>query len=138
MEFYATAPVRLRAEDLQRHLRIDTLPQWCASIDKVLAHEGDRGSIYCVWGEFRVRREVIHDGVRFTLPGCPNALQWTVTAGSGVTVHCTINRSEHDPDFIESLEQFVAHWRLGLESGIKRIAGAQAVTAGGDCGMWMA
>ena len=86
MEFYATAPVRLRAEDLQRHLRIDTLPQWCASIDKVLAHEGDRGNIYSVWGEFRIRREVIRDGVRFSLPGCPNARQWTVTAANGATL----------------------------------------------------
>ena len=69
---------------------------------------------------------------------CPNALQWTVTAGNGVAVHCTIRRTEHDPDFIESLEQFVENWRIGLESGIGRIASAQAVTAGCDCGVWMA
>jgi hypothetical protein len=58
----------------------------------------------------------VRDGVRFTLPGCPNALAWTVTAEpEGVLVHCTINRTEHDPDFIESIETFVEDWRTGLE-----------------------
>jgi hypothetical protein len=43
-------------------------------------------------------------------------LAWTVTAEpEGVLVHCTINRTEHDPDFIESIETFVEDWRAGLE-----------------------
>ena len=137
MEFFASAPVRLRAEDLQRHLRIDNLPQWCASIDKVLSHEGDRGDIYCTWGEMRIRRDVIRDGVRFTLPACVNAVQWTITADNGVTVHCTSNRPTHDPDFVESLEQFVADWKSGLETGLQRNF-SDAPKADCDCGMWMA
>jgi hypothetical protein len=76
----------------------------------------DAGEIYCLWGQFEVRREPIRDGVRFTLPGCPNALAWTVTAESeSVLVHCTIKRTEHDPDFIESIETFIEDWQAGLE-----------------------
>jgi hypothetical protein len=32
-----------------------------------------------------------------------------------VVVHATINRTEQDPDFIETLEDFVAQWREGIE-----------------------
>ncbi|MFA5628242.1 MAG: hypothetical protein WC965_12330 [Thiohalomonadaceae bacterium] len=137
MEFFANSLIRLRAEDLQRHLRIDNLAQWCASIDKVLSHEGERGDIYCLWGEFRVRRDVIRDGVRFTLPTCINALQWTVTAGDqGVTIHCTTNRPQHEAEFIESLEQFVSDWQQGLDKGLAAIKKSTADVP--DCGLWMA
>lgn len=116
MEFFANAACTLPAVQIQRLIRIDTLPQWCASIERVLSHRGDRGDIYCVWGEFRVHREMIGDGLRFTLPGCPNALQWTITSDPDrVRIHCTINREGQDPDFVASIEQFVDDWRLGLE-----------------------
>ena len=122
MEFFATADIRMHAPDLQRHVRINNLPEWCASISQVLESQGEKGNIYSVWGEFRVHREVIRDGVRFTLPSCPNALQWTVTVEGGapagkVVVHCTINRAEHAPDLIDSIRQFVADWKAGLEGG---------------------
>jgi hypothetical protein len=120
MEFFATATVRTDVLELQRRLSISDFPLWCASVSEVFSDEGTRGEIYCVWGRFRVHREDIRDGVRFTLPGCPNALQWTVTTGQSpepnkVVVHLTINRSEHDPDFIESNQQFVADWVSGLQ-----------------------
>ncbi len=127
MEFFAAAAVRMSPMLLQRHVGIANLPQWCASIDRVLATNGERGEIYCVWGEFTVHREVVRDGVRFTLPGCPNALQWTVTAESDsacVNIHCTINRQSHEADFIESLEQFVLDWKAGLEGWPARRAAA--------------
>lgn len=119
MEFFAEADVRVREGDLHRSLRIDNLPQWCASIDKVLSHQGDRGDIYCIWGQFRVHREILRDGVRFTLPSCPNALQWTVTlsAPGKVQVHCTLSRAEADPEFVESIVQFVADWQRSLVAG---------------------
>ena len=129
MEFFAHARVPFSVNGLQQFVRIDTLPEWCASVDRVLEHDGDRGSIYCVWGEFRVHREMIRDGVRFTLPGCPNALQWTVTAddigGGRVVVHLTINRAEHDADFVASMEQFVADFCAGLERHVPEILKAQ-------------
>ncbi len=119
MEFFANARVRMSTSDIQRYINISNLPEWCASIDKVLSVQDERGAIYCVWGEFRIHRELISDGVRFTLPNCKNAVQWTITPNpdniAEVMVHCTIDRSAADPDFIESLEIFVADWRAGLE-----------------------
>lgn len=121
MEFLTTANMPFTANELQRYLRIDNLPLWCASIESVLSQQGERGRIYCSWGEFAIHQEILRDGVRFTLPGCPNALQWTVTADGErqtgkIVVHCTINQSQADPDFIESLEQFVRDWQAGLEN----------------------
>ncbi|TCS73783.1 hypothetical protein EDC61_1015 [Sulfuritortus calidifontis] len=138
MEFFATAEIRLRASDLQKNVCIANLPHWCASISKVLENQGDKGDIYCVWGEFRVHRELIRDGVRFSLPTCPNGLQWTVTVEGSAPVgqaqiHCTINRREQAPEFIESLEQFVADWKAGLEGGMAQPGGRTAV---GECMPW--
>ncbi|HFD81183.1 MAG TPA: hypothetical protein ENK05_12450 [Gammaproteobacteria bacterium] len=121
MEFYALANSNLDVAQLQRELAIARLPQLCASIDRVLADHGDHGEIYCLWGQFRVNREDIRDGVRFSLPACPNALAWTVAlareAGrSGVLVHCTINRRSHEKDFVDSIATFVEDWRHGIEA----------------------
>ncbi|WP_295540102.1 hypothetical protein [uncultured Thiohalocapsa sp.] len=119
MEFFSTLAAEATAADLQRHLTIGTLAEHCASIDAVLRADGEDGEIWCLWGQFQVHRECIRGGVRFTLPHCPNALAWTVTAGdetpAPVVVHCTINRTEHEPDFIESIELFVDDWRTGLQ-----------------------
>jgi len=119
MEFFAIADRQITADDLQARLDISSLPSWCASISQVLSHDGDTGEIYCVWGQFIVHREQIRGGVRFTLPKCPNAFAWTVTTGlppapEKVVIHGTINRREHDADFIATLEQFVDDWRKGL------------------------
>ncbi len=119
MEFFATLNVPVTELDLQQQLRIEILPRFCASIYEVLEHEGERGEISMLWGLFNVQRECIRSGVRFTLPGCPNAVSWTVTVNlddsvNEVTVHCTINRRQQDADFVESLEEFVQDWRRGL------------------------
>lgn len=123
MEFFASVRTAMDADALFNRLTVENLPQWCAGIDAVLEHAGDEGRIYCLWGEFTVRRERIRGGVRFTLPGCPNALAWTITTGlppdpENVVIHCTINRSFHDPGFIESIESFVADWAVGLASPV--------------------
>ncbi len=119
MEFFAVVDKHSDADILRARLDIASLPSWCASIGTVLSHAGDRGEIYCVWGQFIVHREPIRGGVRFTLPKCPNALAWTVTTGlppapEKIVVHLTINRTEHDADFIATIEQFVQDWRQGL------------------------
>ena len=121
MEFFATTRIPASAAELQRRLTISELPNWCASVEKVLSDAGAHGDIFCVWGTFVTHREEINGGVRFSLPGCPNAFQWTVTTGQPpdpqqTVIHVTINRSEHDPDFIDSIEQFVMDWKTGLES----------------------
>ena len=120
MEFFAYAQREADAEWLQRTLTIGALPDWCGEIDTLLADHGDTGEIYCLWGQFRVHREAIRGGVRFTLPGCPNQLAWTITTGfppapEQITIHCTMARTEHEPDFVESTEAFVEAWRVGLE-----------------------
>jgi len=121
MEFYAIARVEMSPMGIQRAIHISNLAELCDSIDRVISQQGERGEIYCIWGEFKVHRELIRQGVRFVLPGCPNALQWTITAAidepGSVRIHCTIDRPRHDPEFIESIQQFVDDWKLGLESG---------------------
>lgn len=123
MEFFRIHPAQIAPEHLQQQLTIEHLPTYCASVDKVLSSEGDRGEIYCLWGEFRIHRELINGGVRFSLPRCPNGMQWTISAGfppapEGVVIHLTINRTEHEDDFIESIEQFLDDWLAGL-AGMK-------------------
>lgn len=120
MEFFAIADRRTTTDTLQTRLDIASLTSWCASISQVLSHDGDTGEIFCVWGRFVVHREQIRGGVRFSLPGCPNAFAWTVTtdlppAPDKIVIHCTINRHDHDVDFIATIEQFVNHWRNGLD-----------------------
>ncbi|MEJ2688313.1 MAG: hypothetical protein P8124_14260 [Gammaproteobacteria bacterium] len=120
MEFFAYARAPSHEQALQRLLTVASLPRWCHLIDRVWEADADAGMIYCLWGEFRVRRESIRGGVRFTLPGCPNGVAWTVTAGlppapEAIVTHCTINRPEHAPEFVESLQEFVEAWAQGLE-----------------------
>jgi len=127
MEFFRELDAGFDADGLQRMLTIDSLPRHCAAIDKVLSASGDHGEIYCLWGQFDVRRELINGGVRFTLPGCPNALAWTVTTGlpprpSRTVIHCTINRREHEPDFIESIGWFLDALVDGLHDGMGQSA----------------
>ena len=121
MEFFATTIIPSSAADLQRRLTISELPHWCASIEKVLSDATSSGEIYCVWGTFNVHRENLRSGVRFSLPDCPNALQWTVTTGhqpnpQNTVIHLTINRTEQDEDFIDSIQKFVDAWKAGLEA----------------------
>ncbi len=121
MEFFTRLPVAVTVETLQRRLTIGRLPHWCASIETVLRDAETSGEIYSVWGTHQVNRETLVNGVRFSLPDCPNGLQWTVTTDQPpdpqcAVIHLTINRAEHDPDFIESIRQFVADWKTGLEA----------------------
>ena len=103
IEFFAAAIIPASVAELQRRLTIGELPRWCASIEQVLSDEKTRGEIYCVRGTFHANREKLRQGVRFSLPHCPNAMQWTVTTG-------------HDADFIDSIRQFVDDWKSGLEA----------------------
>ncbi len=116
MEFFRQINQASHPEQLQTTCTVQRLPELCNSIDSLLNQQGESGEIYCLWGSFKVNREPIKQGVRFSLPGCPNALTWTITAGqTDITIHCTINRTEHDPEFIESIDQFVDDWQTGLE-----------------------
>ena len=121
MEFFATTIIPASAADLQRRLTLRELPRWCASIEKVLSDATSSGDIYCVWGAFRTHREELHHGVRFSFANCANIMQWTVTTGHPpnpqlTVIHLTINRTEQDQDFVDSIRQFVADWKAGLEA----------------------
>ena len=103
---------------LQGMLTIARLTELCASIDKVLQDNGNDGEIYCIWGQFIVHRENLKQGVRFTLPFCPNAFAWTVGYNKNINklvIHSTIDRKEHDQDFIDTINQFMDDWQEGLE-----------------------
>jgi hypothetical protein len=119
MEFFRYITRAISAAELQRQLTLEQLPLLCDSIDSLLEQRDEQGEIYCLWGQFRVNRELINGGVRFSLPGCPNALSWSITSNhtrdqGQITIHCSINREQHDPDFIASIEQFVDDWQQGL------------------------
>ena len=116
MEFFRQSPLRGSVTELQEHLALPRLPQLCASIDALQEQQDENhGTIYCLWGTFRIQRETIRNGVRFTLPDCPNALAWTVTLESGqLLLHCTINQPDHEPDFIDSIHLFLEDWETGL------------------------
>ncbi|TVO70995.1 hypothetical protein [Sedimenticola selenatireducens] len=116
MEFFRQFESNINPVDLQELLTLERLPDLCASIDSLLEYHGESGQIYCLWGSFKVNREPIRHGVRFSLPGCPNALAWSITTEQAlITIHCTINRTDHEPAFIESIDQFVDDWQAGLQ-----------------------
>lgn len=117
MEFFEeTDKTSIGVTDLQALLSIRNLPKLCNSIDKVLSDNITNGTIFCLWGEFDINREELRDGIRFSLPGCPNAVAWTITFGENNTlhIHCTIKQPTHEPDFIESIEEFTNDFKIGL------------------------
>ena len=120
MEVFAIADIQTTPEQLQQ-LSVDKLNEYCADIEKVLHVEHENSSsIYCIWGEFTVHRQLINGGVRFSMPTCPNAFVWTITTGfdpapEKVVIHGTINRTDHDADFIESIALFLDAWKAGLK-----------------------
>ena len=120
MEFFAIADKKVSVDILHARLDIASLPSWCSSISTVLSHRGNEGEIYCVWGQFKIHRELLLSGVRYSLTNCLNAVAWTITTGfppapEKLVIHCTINRTQQDSDFTDSIEQFVQDWRIGLE-----------------------
>ncbi|TNF34425.1 MAG: hypothetical protein EP315_07205 [Gammaproteobacteria bacterium] len=118
MEFFRSIDdLPLDSQQLKAMLLISHLPALCQSINSVLWNAQDHGKIYCLWGEFSIRREELKHGVRFSLPECPNALAWTITRDhpdQAIVIHCTINKTEHDQDFIDSIHQFMHDLEQGL------------------------
>ena len=120
MEFFAEARAQIDRETLQG-LPFQRFTRLCPSFLWIQPDAGlDQGQVFCVWGEFTLQRQLIQEGVRFSLPECPNGLAWTLTqeetTPDRVLIHCTINRRHHEPDFVESLQDFVRQWAEGLEA----------------------
>ncbi len=100
-------------------VKISALPDLCRSIDSVISDNHNVGEIYCLWGQFNISREVIRNGVRFALLDCPHALAWTITYHVDrkmLVVHCTIDDRDEDTEFIESIQEFVCDWGIGLDN----------------------
>jgi len=119
MEFFKEIEkIDITVDALKSQLQIATLPVHCKSINNIISDNGNYGEIYCVWGQFTVSREVIRNGVRFALLNCPHALAWTValhTNRNTIIIHCTIDNQQENEEFVESIEQFVSDWKIGLE-----------------------
>lgn len=117
MEFYGKANVRMSVGDIQRHIVVANLPNWCESIVQAHNDHNNKGKISCLSGDFIVHRELLSEGVRFSIPSGPHAIQWTITTlgEGGVLVHCTINTADPASEFVQNLEDFMANWRAGLE-----------------------
>lgn len=122
MEFTRYANVDMSAADIQRHIRVANLSEWCASIVEVHTRDANHGRMTCLSGDFMVHRELLNSGVRFTIPAGPHAIQWTLTSeGDGrVLMHCTLNTPEAPPEMQKALECFVDNWQAGLESWPER------------------
>lgn len=112
----------LAVSRLKQSLTIENLPNLCASISTAAAHTENEGELYCLWGSFTIRRDEIRNGVRYALVECPHALAWTVTldeAREHVVIHCTIDKTQPDPEFAESIHAFVADWADGVRDGLR-------------------
>lgn len=108
---------------LKNLLSIGNLTTLCASISTVTLGGENEGDIYCIWGAFKVRREEIRNGVRYALIDCPHALAWTNTfdeARQNLTIHCTIDKTHPDPEFVESIHAFVSDWSDGMRKALRR------------------
>jgi len=118
MEFFQVVhSPDLDIDKLKKLLAINSLTDLCASISTITPKKENAAEIYCLWGLFDVTREEIRYGVRFSLLNCPHALAWTITyneENKDIVIHCTIDKTETDPDFVESIYEFVADWSKGI------------------------
>ncbi len=120
MEFYHSVKVNLDPEKIQAAMTITNLPKFCVSIYEVMFDDGSLGEINCIWGVFRIHREAINGGVRFTLPGCPNGVAWMLTTGlppdpESVDIYCSFRGIQPDADFQEATLEFMNNWKRGLK-----------------------
>ena len=123
MEFFKEVHKdKLNIVDLKSLLALNNLTVLCDSISNVTALNGNEGDMCCLWGAFKVRREEIRYGVRFSLLNCPHALAWTITfdeESRDIVIHCTIDKREQEPDFIDSIHEFVEDWSSGITRALK-------------------
>lgn len=119
MEFFAEIIKHtITADKLHDVIIIERLPEFCASINSVVAVQSPvHGEIYCLWGQFPVSLTKILNGVRLAFINCPHALALTITTHKKpdvITLHCTIDDQEADAEFIESIKHFINDWVSGL------------------------
>lgn len=118
MELFRELDLSTSEKQLQELLTISKLEDICPTTVVFGANDSvaETGSN---WGEFRIRRDEITGGVRFSMLNCPNALAWTITTGyppspEKVLIHATLNRTEKNPEFINELNEFLDDWSDGI------------------------
>lgn len=123
MEFFQkVSSETLDLSHLKTLLTIKNMPLLCRSIDKIISEQGNEAEIYCLWGAFNLRRDEIRHGIRFSLLSCPHALAWTITlkeTSQQIVIHCTIDETEQEEDFIDSINEFVNHWSQGITQALR-------------------
>jgi protoporphyrinogen oxidase len=125
MEFFEFAAISATQEEIRDNVSVSNLPFFCEEVEAVdEAEELGRVIYFRHWGRFHIRRENVMGGVRFSVPDCPNALAWTVTTGypphpQKVVLHATINRTEHDPEFITATQELLAAFKNGIEKNFQ-------------------
>ncbi len=142
MEWFITANANIPVAQLQRHIRIETLAEWCVLPPAMGAVLG--AATGADWRAIGVHREIIRDGLRFSTPGAHFALQWTLTAGGQqrigtVALHCTLNVAAAEAASVAAVAAFMDAWRDGLEAGVVRLQAHRALKAAaadGPCAPW--
>ena len=118
MEWLHILSPALSESAIHTHCTLQNLPQLCRDVYQVTASDthGRHGEISCIWGVFQTEVYPIRDGVRYALTSCPNALQWTVTTRHGeTTLHGSINQAQPDPEFADSIRDFMLNFYQGLQ-----------------------
>ncbi len=120
MEFFRIVNAPGTEKKIQESLTLDNLRAMTGLFFRIGEVDGEKADIGGIWGEFRLSREKIRGGLRFSLLECPNALCWTITTGyppapDAIVLHLTINRTEKDQDFIEEIEELLDDQKSCLE-----------------------
>ena len=123
MEYFKIINVKTSEEEIQTKITPKKVEEFTETM--LYLNNTENGFLGAtLWGEFTISYHKIKGGVRFTLLDCPNALSWTITTGyppnrEAIVLHCTINRTQKAPEFIEEIEEFLEEWETGLAENFK-------------------
>ncbi|MFK5889987.1 MAG: hypothetical protein QM486_04575 [Flavobacteriaceae bacterium] len=120
MEFFRIIDRQVTQEIIQNKITPHSLEPFTETMF-LIEEQGDYFDGATLWGEFKITYHKINGGVRFTLLDCPNAFTWTITTGypperHKIVLHCTINRTQKQEEFITQIQEFLDEWEAGLQA----------------------
>ena len=120
MEFFRIIDKQVTQEIIQEKITPLSLESFTETMFLIESKE-DYFEGVTLWGEFQITYHKINGGLRFTLLDCPNAFVWTITTGyppesHKIMLHCTINRTQQQEEFITQIQEFLNEWEVGLLS----------------------
>lgn len=120
MEFFRIINNPTSEANLQQKITPENVNQFAETM-LFLEKKGANFMGATLWGEFLISYDFINGGVRFSLLDCPNALCWTITTGfppqrDAIILHCTINRTQKAPEFVDEINEFLDEWETGLKN----------------------